>query len=707
MQMRNLFRQVQPSFLVAAGPSVFLVELIKLLDLPEDTEISKFKVTNSKPANANASNIAFYQFNRGIQSSIYSARIFNLDLPGLPSEASKNDRKLFVGSVIAMDQELVIIALGNLLKYLHENRIKWRHVFMNLNQNPIITNVISFNTESQVLIDENTFNSLNIFSHIYHPSSFKTQVRRDGLSLFNLVNQCCSTLGVLELKSMLKQPVRDITELNFRFDSIEWLLKPENFENVVALRGHLKNLLNISNIMSRITKTFGACGDWKSLKKTIYFCLLICELCAGFSEDSRRSTIIEPLASFIKNENTINGILFSLDKIVDLEGVEQKNRFCVKEGLDKALDEKRERLEEFVNHWSQEIAPVEELSKPNVTLTDFNYVYFPEMGFVVGVAKENEDADSSIQKGEGVEMILQTLESIFFRTASCKRLNGEFEQKKAEIIQHEMRIFDRFIKYINSSLAEIIDITKLCAKLDALISFASVSRQFNFTRPTITTSKELVIHKGRHPLVSTLTEYVPSTTIINETNKNYINIINAPNASGKSVYMKQVALICYMAHIGMFVPAESCSMSLLDSIYTRVYTPESLYQAESAFMADLQQMSKVVMNSSSRSLILVDEFGKGSAYKDGIALLSASIEHFVGRGELTPIAFITTHYKQVWNLIRCKERTNFKTIKTQQNSEGIFESLFEITDGKSDQNFATEFPESSKIMKNILVPNIR
>jgi DNA mismatch repair protein MSH5 len=167
-------------------------------------------------------------------------------------------------------------------------------------------------------------------------------------------------------------------------------------------------------------------------------------------------------------------------------------------------------------------------------------------------------------------------------------------------------------------------------------------------------------------LVEQIREYVPSTTIIDGTNRHFINIINAPNASGKSVYMKQVALICYMAHIGCFVPADECTVMLLDSIYTRIYTPESVYQCESAFMADLQQMSKVIINSSSRSLVLVDEFGKGTHFKDGIALLAASIEHFVDRVDLTPLAFITTHYHQVYDLMQSKEFTKEDNCDAQE-----------------------------------------
>lgn len=699
VQLRNLFRQIQPSFLVASGANSFLEELVKLLDLPEDTDINKFKIHKSKTSNANVSNVAFFPFNRKNQQEDYRKRIYLLDFPGLPAESSRNDHQIFIDSALPMNQELMIISLGNLLKYLHDNNLKWRHAFLNLNSNPIITNLIVFSMESQVLLDDTTFNALNIFSNVCHPSSFKTQLRRDGLSLFNMLNQCSSSVGVQELKSILKQPSRDVNELNLRFITIEWILSKENFEHVVKLRELLKNILNISAIVSRIMMNHGKTSDWKSLKKTVYSCYLICEMCAAFGEDKVKATILHELGKFSTEEITIKGILFALDKIVDLEGIEGKKRFVAKDGLDPELDRKRENLLELVHGSSMNLD--ESLINRSKDKSAFHFVHFPEMGFVIGTDKNVELMNLEMIEADDIELVLQTIDATYFRTPNCKKLNDDYDQQMAEIIQHEMRIFNRLISYVNENLAELIDITKLCAKLDVLISFASISATFKFVKPKITKNKELKIVNGRHPLVEQIRDYVPSTTVIDSDNRHFINIINAPNASGKSVYMKQIALICYLAHIGMFVPADEATVMLLDSIYTRIYTPESVYQCESAFMADLQQMSKVVMNSSSRSLVLVDEFGKGTHFKDGVALLAASIEHFVDRGDLTPLAFITTHYHQVNDVIRSKEFTNFKTIVTRKNESGIYESAFEIADGASEQNFFTEFPESKKILGNI------
>lgn len=700
-QLRNLFRQIQPAYLVASGSNSFLEELIQLLDLPEGTEINKYKVQKTKAANASAMNVSFFPFNRKNQQEGFRKRIYELDLPGLPAESSRSDRQIFMDSVFKMDQELLVLVLGNLLKYLQDNHMKWRHIFLNLDKSPIITNVVVLNVQSQVLVDDATLKALNIFSIIHHPSSFKTQVRYDGISLFNMLNKCSSSAGVQELKAMLKQPTSCLSELNLRLSTVEWCLQPENSEHVLQLRGHLSNLLNVNSIVSRIITNHGRTGDWKSLKKTVYFSFMAVQLCGSLSKKSICGTVLQDLAGFATDEPRIEGMLFALDKIVDLDGIEEKRRFIVKESLDADLDGKRESLKEMTTTFMA-MEPDESLANLATKENAFGFVYFPEMGFVIGTGVKVDEMNLPAMESEEFELVLQTMDATYFRTPNCKQLNEEYERQMSDVIQHEMRVFNRLVTFINENLAELIDITKLCAKLDVLLSFAYVSAAGKFVRPTLTTNKEVVIVNGRHPLVELIREYVPSTTVIDGSKRNFINIISAPNASGKSIYMKQVGLVCYMAHIGMFVPADECRIGSLDSIYTRIFTPQSVYQCESAFMADLQQMSKVIMNSTSRSLVLIDEFGKGTHYKDGTALLAACIENFEERGDLTPIAFITTHYGQVCDMIKSKAMTSLKSIVTRKNDAGVYESLFELSSGANNQSCFTEFPESIQIMGKIL-----
>jgi DNA mismatch repair protein MSH5 len=423
-------------------------------------------------------------------------------------------------------------------------------------------------------------------------------------------------------------------------------------------------------------------------------------MCSSFSQNSIQTTFLADLAEFYKEGESINGILFALEKIVDLEAMDEKKRFIVKNGLDPLLDEKREVLKDFMENFN-EMSVDEALKKVNNSEDAFQFAYFPEMGFVIGTRLNLEQLNLQSIEVDGIELLLNTVDSRIFRTQSCKTLNEEYEKRMSEIIAHELKIFKKLIKYINENFAELVDAFKICSKFDCLIAFSFVSKKFHYVKPNITTDQQISIIKGRHPLIEQIKSFVPSTTIIDDDNKNFIQIIRAPNSTGKSVYIKQIALICYMTFIGCFVPAESCTVSLLHSIYTRIYTPESVYQNESAFMSDLQQMSKVIMNSTNKSLILIDEFAKGTYYKDGIAILTAVIEHFAERENLTPFVFITTHYAQIFKLLTPSQFLCFKTISTKQNNANIFQSTYELTEGVNDQKCFTEFPESKMIMSNI------
>lgn len=139
-----------PSYLVATGSNIFLEELVKLLDPSNEySDFQKFKVTKKQAANANASNVSFYPFNRKSQDELRK-KIYELDLPGIMGQSTKAERQLFIDSMLPMSQELVVISLGNLLKYLTDNHMKWRHAFLTLDKNPIITNIISCILEAEV-----------------------------------------------------------------------------------------------------------------------------------------------------------------------------------------------------------------------------------------------------------------------------------------------------------------------------------------------------------------------------------------------------------------------------------------------------------------------------------------------------------------------------------------------------------------------------
>lgn len=451
----NLFRQVKPTHLVCSGPTNFLEDLMKLLDLPPETDLNKFKVKKNWP---NCSNISIYP---AMTKSLgdFRKKIYSLNLPGIPREASETDRQIFIDSALPMYQNLMVHSLGNLLRFLEDNCVKFRELFLNLEKLPIVTSLSVFFMESQVMIDESSFNALNIFSTVYHPSSFKNQIKRDGLSLFNLLNQCSSTIGVQCLKSMLKQPTRDVFELNLRYSTIEWCTKKENFPHVVKIRAHLKNLLNISQVMRRIVINFGCTGDWSSFKKTVYYVVLICRLCSQFDNTAIQNTFLLDLSRYVTEEQVIQGVLYALDKIVDIEAIETKKKFCVKKGLDENLDEKQERLQELRTESYYKMEP--NLLKIFPSEDAFSLVYFPEIGFVLGTELKLNELELEDIHEDDIEFVLQTIDAIYLRSPFCRGLNEQYEKVLVDVIGHELLIFKGLIEYINANMAQLIEITKV------------------------------------------------------------------------------------------------------------------------------------------------------------------------------------------------------------------------------------------------------
>lgn len=205
----------------------------------------------------------------------------------------------------------------------------------------------------------------------------------------------------------------------------------------------------------------------------------------------------------------------------------------------------------------------------------------------------------------------------------------------------------------------------------------------------ITDRKILQISNGRHILLDLQKKFVSNDTSISVDQQNLINILIAPNASGKSVYLKELAQIVYLAHIGSFVPSAVAKISVVDAIYTRMFNPESMFLAKSAFLTEIQEMSKLISNSSENSLVLVDEMGQGTNENDGKSLLLSCLEHLASRAEKAPIAFVTTHYVDIYDHLANKPFIHFKTFKVEQSNQGLI-STYKLIDGKCTNRYAKD-----------------
>ena len=185
------------------------------------------------------------------------------------------------------------------------------------------------------------------------------------------------------------------------------------------------------------------------------------------------------------------------------------------------------------------------------------------------------------------------------------------------------------------------------------MAFAACAHENNYTRPRISATKQINIVDGRHPLQEIITQpFIPNSCKLKPGSKNgSVMFLTGANGSGKSMYLKQVALIVYMAQLGSFVPAEAATLGLTDQIFTRIQTFESALAGLSAFMIDLNQVTEAVCHATTDSLIVLDEFGKGTGRNDGLSLLVSVIEEFLARRDTCPQILVSTHYHTVYSMI--------------------------------------------------------
>lgn len=542
-------RQVCPSFLLINGSSTFTNEIIKLLNLSEDLHESLIQRNRrNKPSNSHiiVGNIDLRKLPNA------RARVMKINLPGIAEDASESAKSLYLSSVIPLDQSLVIYSFASLLDYLQTN---FKQLFRCDSLN--ITNINICQLENQLLIDLSTLYGLQILD----PSSnSNTKFSKGFFNLYNLLNQCVSPMGSNALKEIMMTPVRDLNELKLRHSTVEWFTISKNFETVVKFRRYLRKIRNISVLSKRIIIYMGKAQDIKLLKNSIYNAFLICEEACQASEIE--NTLLKLLADCTTESRTIKGVLYSLDKVVDLVAGEKEDRFIVNMGLDTELDRKKEMLT-TIERSIYEPEQMKRLALPNF-VHDYYLIFMPGVGFVISVDIEHSDSSSMVNTstGEPYNIVFRKDKMIFFKTEYCEELNDKYGNLYGDICCHEKRIFDRLIKYITESLPELIGINKLCAKLDYLIAFASVALQRQYVKPDIVGTRGLFIKQGRHPLIETNVPFIPNDTDISEDKNNFMTILSAPNASGKSVYMKEIALIAYMAHIGSFVPADVAKIGM-------------------------------------------------------------------------------------------------------------------------------------------------
>lgn len=417
---------------------------------------------------------------------------------------------------------------------------------------------------------------------------------------------------------------------------------------------------------------------------------------------------------------------------IDFQQSKEARRICVLPDVNSRLDELKRNydgLESFLNEVAVHlIADIPEWARPYVK----NCIFYPQIGFLTVVSMDPETGRGKYEgegfDGDAWESMFVTDGDIYYKNQHMRELDTKYGDLYCMIVGKLIFVLDLHssadtpadmeIEIVHELGVEILEQEKalaiasdLCGDLDSLLALALGADKYKFTAPQMTSANVLHIQGGRHPLQ----ELVVPSFIANDTlllgglgdeqdyrsivtdemrNIPSVMVLTGPNHSGKSVYLKQVALIVFLAHIGSFVPADQACIGLTDRLLTRIATRESVSRNESAFAIDLKQAAFSVNFAARRSLILLDEFGKGTNSMDGAGLVTALLDHFLNLGDETPKVLAATHFHEIFehDFLRDFDRLALAHLDVRidleaENSDDQVTYLFKLALGRSASSF--------------------
>ncbi|XP_047306784.1 DNA mismatch repair protein MSH5 isoform X2 [Impatiens glandulifera] len=505
-------------------------------------------------------------------------------------------------------------------------------------------------------VDAASHEALQIFQTDKHPSHMGIGRAKEGFSVFGMMNKCVTPMGRRLLRSWFLRPIVELHDLNRRLDIISFLICSE--ELLDSLSETLKSVKDVPYIMKKFNSPSSTCtaGDWAAFLKSVSSLLHVRKIFeVGISQRLQEQVDCLNLDFIQKADSCISADLAYVYELIvgvlDINRSKEKGyATLVKDGFCEELDELRQIYEELPE-FLQEVSSLELARLPLIPRerTPPCVVYIHQIGYLFCIFQEKLN-ERTLDSFEDIEFAFSDEDGetkrFFYRTSKTRELDNLLGDIYHKILDMERILIRDLVAHIIQFSPHLLKAVNFAAELDCFLSLALVARQNNYVRPTLTTENLIVIQNGRHVLQEmTVDTFIPNDTRISD-DRGRINIITGPNYSGKSIYIKQVAIIVFLSHIGSFVPADSAAVGLTDRIFCAM--GNKLMTAEqSTFMIDLHQVGMMLRHSTSRSLCLLDEFGKGTLTEDGIGLLGGTIHYFVDSFNC-PKVLVCTHLTELF-----------------------------------------------------------
>ena len=490
-------------------------------------------------------------------------------------------------------------------------------------------------------------------------------------TLIDILDKTVTAGGGRLLKQWLNRPITYLKQLNRRLDIVESFQKKNR--TLEDTQNCLKNISDIERILGRVNN--GKITP-KEINGLHYSLVQIPELISVLKNSNDTH-----LKTFIQNFVDTDGIKDRIAETLNPDAPSQvKHGNVVLDGIDPELDELR-KLSIGGKEW---IANLQKSERERTGIPSLKIGYNKVFGYYLEITRVHSEKvpEEYIRK--------QTLVNAErYITPELKEYEEKILSAEEKIESIESRIFHELCQYILSLAGVLQENAAVLSRLDVLSNFAWVSISNKYTRPIFTKAGTIKIKAGRHPVVEQLlpaTErFIPNDLSMN-TEKSQIHLITGPNMAGKSTYLRQVGLIVLMAQIGCFVPAESAEIGIVDKLFTRVGASDNLAGGESTFLVEMNEAANILNNATEKSLILLDEIGRGTATYDGLSLAWAITEYLQQKKEVAARTLFATHYHELTDLENTLERLENHHIAVKEFGDKIV-FLRQIMPGPGDKSY--------------------
>ena len=548
------------------------------------------------------------------------------------------------------DKPLLISLVGSTIHYISE---------LQKNSLEHISDIKIYDKKNSMTLDYATISSLEILETIRNDNK--------KMTLFDTIDRTKTSMGARYLKRIIVEPLINIEEINKRLNNVEFFYKDTKLMYKIA--DLLADIGDIERLSSKLALGRINPKELVALKRFLFLSLeAITELALNGFEEAN----FEEINDIKLITDLIERAILEDPKIVTNEGD------IIKDDYNEQLKKYNEAKKEGRN-W---ISELEENYRLDTGINSLKIRYNNVIGYYIEVTKPNISAvpKDFIKRQTLISNERFTTEKLI----EYEKIINEANEKSCAL---EFEIFTEIKNKVNSYINSILKTAKIISIVDVYVSLASLAKEDNYTKPIMTEDGIIEIKDGRHPVVEAnlINEsFIPNNTYL-DNDKEHLLIITGPNMSGKSTYLRQTALIVLLAQIGSFVPAASARISIVDRIFTRVGASDNIARGESTFLVEMNETAYILNRCTNKSLIIMDEIGRGTSTYDGLSIAWAIAEYLVNEENKKAKTLFATHYHELTMLEELDGVKNYKVSVEEYKDEIIF--MKKVIEGSAESSY--------------------